>query len=163
MLFGIFVKVKDRIKYKVTHHKPGLYLYLLFPISIAFLLTFGLARIFSLYYPSIYIPWSENFRIHHFVYGFFVLAVSGYLALIFSGPRAKYLISLLHGFGLGLIFDEFWYWLKLEENHIDRWSYDGFLVFASTVLLIVSAKPGVHMLKALWPFGPKDNKGLHGG
>ncbi len=152
MLFGIFTKVKDRIKYKVTHHKPGLYLYLLFPISFAFLATFILARVFSLFYPELHIPWSDNFRIHHFAYGFFVLSGSGYLALIFSGPRAKYLISLLHGFGLGLVFDEFWYWLKLQENQIERWSYDGFLVFASTVLLIISAKPGVHMLKALWPF-----------
>jgi len=59
---------------------------------------------------------------------------------------------MLHGFGLGLVFDEFWYWLKLQENHIDRWSYDGFLVFAGSVFLIVSARPGVRMFKALWPF-----------
>ena len=152
-MFGIFIKVRDRIKYKVTHHKPGLYLYLLFPISFAFLMTFGLSRVLSLFYPEFHIPWSQDFRVHHFVYGFFILSASGYLALVFYGPRARYLIALMHGIGLGLVFDEFWYWLRLEENHIERWSYDGFLVFAGAVLLIISARPGVHIFKSLWPFG----------
>ena len=160
-MFGIFIRVRDRIKYKVSHHQPGLYLYILFPISFAFLLTFGLARAFSLFYPAFHIPWSDNFRVHHFAYGFFVLMASGYLALVFSGPRARYLISLLHGFGLGLVFDEFWYWLKLEESELHRWSYDGFLVFGGVVLLILSAKPGINMLKALWPFKRHKNHHNH--
>jgi len=74
------------------------------------------------------------------------------LALIFNGPRAKYLISLLHGFGLGLAFDEFGMWLRLRNDDPTRWSYDGFIVIIGIFLLIVSAKPGVKMLKKLWPF-----------
>src|SRR3989344_2098227 len=113
------------VRHRVVNHEPGLYVSLIFPIAVAFLMTFVGARIVSHFAPDFYIPWSKEIRIHHYAYGFFILAGSGYLALIFSGPRAKYLISLLHGFGLGLVFDEFWYWLKLQENHIERWSYDG--------------------------------------
>ena len=92
-------------------------------------------------------------HVHHFVWGISVLAISGYLALIFGGPRAKFLISLLYGFGLGLAFDEFAFWLKLTDDDPARWSYDGFLIIAAIIFLIISAKPGTKMLKRLWPFG----------
>jgi hypothetical protein len=151
-LLEIFSKMKMSIRRKVLRHEHGLYLYLVFPIAVAFLLTFIGARIISNIAPELYIPWSPNIRVHHYAYGFFVLAASGYLALVFSGPRAKYLISLLHGFGLGLSFDEFGIWLRLNDDDPARWSYDGFLIITGVILLIVSARPGVKMLKALWPF-----------
>ena len=142
----------NSIKYRVNNHRPGLYLYILFPISFAFLATFTIARLLNYILPDLYIPWSYTFHIHHFTYGFFILAASGYLALIHDGPRARYLISLLHGFGLGLVMDEYAIWLKLVDNDPARWSYDGFLIFSGVVLLIISAKPGIHLLKNLWPF-----------
>lgn len=138
--------------WKVSHHASGLYVSVLFPIAIAFLLTFIGARIISHIAPELYIPWSREIRIHHYAYGFFILAASGYLALIFSGSRAKYLISLLHGLGLGLAFDEYGIWLRLSDEDPARWSYDGFLIIAGLIAIIVSAKPGIRMLKNLWPF-----------
>ena len=151
-ILEIFSKMKKSIRQKVIHHEHGLYLYLIFPIAVVFLLTFVGARIISNIAPDLYIPWSSNIRVHHFAYGFFILAASGYLALVFSGPRAKYLISLFHGFGLGLSFDEFGIWLRLSDTDPARWSYDGFLIIVGVILLIISAKPGVKVLKALWPF-----------
>lgn len=155
-LFGIFTKMRNNIKERVVNHKPGLYLYLVFPIAFTFLTTFIIVRLIGYYYPSWTIPWSNDFRVHHFVYGIFVLATSGYLALVFDGPRAKYLISLLHGFALGLTFDEFWFWLKLSDDDISRWSYDGLLVFVGAVFLIISAPHGVKALRLLWPFKRKE-------
>ena len=140
------------ITQKVLLKESGLYVSLIFPISVAFLLTFIGARIFSHLYPNFYIPWSQTIRVHHYAYGFFVLAASGYFALIFSGPKAKYLISLLHGFGLGLAFDEFGIWLKLSDSDPARWSYDGFLIMVGLFLFVISVKPGLKMLKILWPF-----------
>lgn len=140
------------IKHKVTTQEPGLYISLVFPIVVSFLLTFVLARFVSHIAPDLHIPWSKSIRVHHFAYGFFVLAASGYLALIFNGSRAKYLISLLHGFGLGLAFDEFGIWLRLSDDDPARWSYDGFLIITGLILIIISAKGGVKMLKKLWPF-----------
>jgi len=144
--FAIFSKMKAAIRERVIHHEPGLYLYIVFPIAIIFLLTFIGARILSHVAPNLYIPWF-GIRVHHFAYGFFILAIAGYLALVFSGPRAKYLISLLHGFGLGLAFDEFGIWLRLSDDDPARWSYDGFLIITGIFLILISAKSGVKFVK----------------
>lgn len=144
--------MKGTIRQKVQNKEPGLYVTLVFPIIVSFLITFIGARIFSHIFPEVYIPWSKGLHVHHFAYGFFVLAASGYLALVFSGPRAKYLISLLHGFGLGLAFDEFGIWLKLSDSDPARWSYDGFLIMIGLVFFIISVGPGLKRLKILWPF-----------
>ena len=143
--------MKSSIRYRVVNHKPGLYLSLVFPIAVAFLITFGVARMVSLYWPALTIPWASTFRVHHFVYGIFILMVSGYLALVFSGPRAKFFISLLHGFALGLTFDEIWFWLKLSDSDLDRWSYDGLLVFVGLIFLIISTPHGIKALGAILP------------
>lgn len=143
--------MKTAIKEKVVHHEHGLYIYLIFPIAVSFLLTFSGARIISSFWPDIYIPWFK-IHVHHFAYGFFILAAAGYLALVFSGPRAKYLIALLHGFGLGLAFDEYGLWLNLDDGDPARWSYDGFLIIISSIFVILTARSGVRMLKNHFPF-----------
>ncbi|MBI2065323.1 MAG: hypothetical protein HYT62_04725 [Candidatus Yanofskybacteria bacterium] len=143
--------MKSSIKWRVVHHEPGLYLYIIFPIAAAFLLTFGGARLVSYLSPQLYLPWF-GLHVHHFTYGFFILAVAGYLALIFSGPRAKYLIALLHGFGLGLAFDEFGMWLRLDDADKARFSYDGFIIIIGIFLIIISAKRGFRILIDHLPF-----------
>lgn len=156
-MFGFLSKITQKriILDKIKHSEAGLYFYLVFPIAFAFLITFGIARILSLLAPNFYLIDLAIGRVHHYVYGFFVLAISGYLALIFNGPKAKYLISLLHGFGLGLAFDEFAFWLRLTDDDPARWSYDGFLIVMGLFFFIVSAKRGLKMLAFLWPFGAK--------
>lgn len=139
------------ISEKVESQKPGLYFYLIFPIAISFLLTFGISRLTNYLFPNLFLVVGDV-HIHHFAYGFFVLAASGYLALIFDEPEKKYLISLLHGFGLGLALDEFGMWLRLRDEDLIRWGYDGLLIFLGVIFLIISAKPGIKMLKILWPF-----------
>lgn len=149
-MFGVFSKMKRSIHER--HEKPGFYLYLIFPMSIAFLITFVLARSLNLIAPGLHFS-IAGIHIHHFVWGISILAISGYLALIFSSPKEKYLVALLHGLGLGLAFDEFGFWLKLTDDDIVRWSYDGFFIIMGVFLLVISAKRGVQMLKTLWPFG----------
>ncbi|MEK7659323.1 MAG: hypothetical protein AAB338_01545 [Patescibacteria group bacterium] len=150
-MFFIFRKIRTAINHRVENDKPGLYFYLIFPIAFSFLLTFGVARLINYLFPNLFLV-VGNVHIHHFAYGFFVLAFSGYLALIFDDARAKYFISLLHGSGLGLALDEFGMWLRLRDDEPIRWGYDGFLIFFGVIFLIVSAKPGIKMLKILWPF-----------
>lgn len=151
LILNIFSRMHRAIRHKVTAQEPGLYVSLLFPIAVAFLLTFISARVVNHLWPQLFLTVS-GVHIHHFAYGFFVLAASGYLALIFNGPHGKYLISLLYGFGLGLAFDEFGMWLRLKDDDPIRWSYDGFFVVLGIISLIISAKPGVKMLKKLWLF-----------
>lgn len=149
--FTIFSKMKSGIRERVVHHEHGLYLYIIFPMVTAFLLTFGGARLISHFTPFLYLSW-QGIHVHHFTYGFFILATAGYLSLVFSGPRAKYLIALLHGFGLGLAFDEFGMWLTLKDDDLSRWDYDGFLIIIGVILLIMTARPGIRMLKNHMPF-----------
>jgi len=149
MLLTIFKKMREGIYKKVINKEPGLYISLVFPIAVAFLITFTASRVFSHFLPQFYIQWSPGLRVHHFAYGFFVLAVVGYLALVFNGPKAKYGIALLLGFGLGLAFDEFGMWLKLRDDEITRWSYDGFNIIIGFFFLLLSAKQGMGLLLKL--------------
>lgn len=153
-MFSIFSKItrKDIISEKTENDEPGLYFYLVFPIAFAFLLTFVGTRILNTIAPNFWLISLSVGHVHHFAYGIFVLAISGYLALIFDGPRAKYLISLLHGFALGLTFDEYWFWVRLSDDSSARWSYDGFLIVMGLFFVIISAEKGLKMLKVLWPF-----------
>ena len=153
-MLSIFSKItrKKVILEKVLNSEPGLYFYLVFPVAFAFLLTFIGARIMNTLAPDFWLVNLAVGHVHHYAYGIFVLAVSGYLALIFDGPRGKYLVALLHGFGLGLTFDEYWFWIGLTDNEINRWSYDGFLIVIGFFFLVLSAKRGIKILKILWPF-----------
>jgi hypothetical protein len=153
-MLGIFSKItrKNIIREKIERSEAGLYFYLVFPMAFSFLLTFMGARILNVIAPNFQLINLAVGHVHHFAYGFFILAISGYLSLIFNGPRAKYLISLLHGLGLGLAFDEFGLWIKLKDDDPTRWSYDGFLIVLGLFFLILSAKRGLKMLRFLWPF-----------
>lgn len=144
--------MRENIRQKVIHHQSGLYAALIFPIAIAFLVTFAGTRIFNHLFPQLFLQPSPGLHIHHFTYGFFILAIAGYLALIFNSPRAKYSIALLFGFGLGLAFDEFGMWLRLRDDMPIRWSYDGFNIVIGTFFLLLSARPGLRLLHFLWPF-----------
>ncbi len=129
---------------KVRRNESGLYSSVLFPIMFAFILTFVGSRIISIVAPSFHLFEVENgIRVHHYTYGIFILAVSGYLALVLNSAKATFLIALLHGFGLGLAFDELGMWLKLRDDDIARWSYDGFNIIIGLSLLILTFKPGI--------------------
>ena len=132
---------------KIEANADGIYIYILFPIAVAFLITFSGARLISHINPEFFIPLLSDVRVHHFAYGFMVLAVSGYFALVNNSPKIKYLTALLHGFGLGLAFDEFGIWLRLSDSSAARNSYDGVIVLLGLFLLIISAESGVRVWK----------------
>lgn len=156
MNFG-FKAMQAAIREKVERHEQGLYVVLIFPIAFASLLTFTIARGISSIDPGLGFWPTENLHVHHFTYGVFILAASGYLALVFSGPRAKFLIALLLGFGLGLSFDEFGMWLYLRGDDVARWQYDGIIIVLTFFFLVGTLKSGT---KFLWRHVPFTNKTL---
>ena len=79
-------------------------------------------------------------HIHHYVYGIFILAIAGYLAMIFKGDRATSWIALLYGLGIGLTFDEFGMWLSPPFQRGTRWNTGG-LEFVIIALAVAGLLP----------------------
>jgi len=144
VLFSIFSKItqRDALTKKIVAQGSDVYLYILFPITVAFLIAFVGARIITHLDPNLSLRILKDIHVHHFAYGIILLVASGYLALINNGPRGKYLIALLYGLGLGLVFDEFGIWLRLSDNSSARYSYDGVVVLIAFFILMISAESG---------------------
>jgi hypothetical protein len=105
----------------------------------AFITTAVTARLISYYNPDAH--WHiETVHLHHFTFGIFALAISGFGALTFTGPRAPFFISLLYGFGIGLTFDEFDMWLNLSDATHFRWSDHGLVIVALVILVGLAAR-----------------------
>jgi len=147
MFFGIFSKItrEKTLSEKIANSDAGVYLYILFPIAVAFLITFGGARLISHLRPDFFVKIVPGLHIHHYSYGVFVLAMAGYIALVNDSPRDRYLTSLLYGTGLGLVFDEFGLWLRLSDESTARWSYDGVVVLIAFFILMISAESGMRV------------------
>lgn len=141
--------IEQRIRNKLNQHQEGLYVVLLFPISVAFILTFIACRMVSHVAPHLYLQLSSGLHVHHFIYGFFSVTAAGFLALVFNGPRAKFWIAMLFGFGLGLSFDEYGIWLHLNDGDPLRWQYDGFVIVISAILLLFTIQPGLRFIKKI--------------
>jgi hypothetical protein len=97
-------------------------------IAAALVVTILSARLFSVLLPRVHWEPFPGMHIHHYVYGIFILAVAGYLALIFGGARAKSWIALLYGLGLGLTFDEFGMWIDPPFVRGVRWHTTGLAI-----------------------------------
>lgn len=112
-----------------------------FIILFLFLLTFVISRTIIYLNTANIIPdaWFINrsirgVHIHHLAFGIVILTITGYLALVFPNKRIKHFISALYGIGLGLAYDEFGMWLRLQDDYWVRQSYDAIAII--TVILI---------------------------
>lgn len=94
----------------------------------------------------------NNVHIHHFSYGVVILALVG-LSLILQIPaltsRRLRFIAIWYGIGLGLTFDEFGMWIRLEDDYWIRQSYDAIVVVALLLLNIAYFKP---LIKAIYEY-----------
>ena len=150
-MFSILEKMRKAITEKIQTGDPSLYVSLAFPILFTFVLTFITARLFSLFWPQIFLEVSDDLHIHHYTYGVFIMAAAGYIGLAVSQARAKFWTAMLLGIGLGLAMDEFGMWLRLQDHDVARWSYDGFNITIGIFLFVLTIKPGIHLLKRVWP------------
>ncbi len=119
-----------------------------FIVLLSFLITFILARgyvyvtshdilEFKYLLDQVYI---RGVHVHHLNFGIVILSLVGYLALYDVRPIVHRRLAILYGIGLGLTFDEFALWLKLEDDYYARLSYDA-IISISIILLNIAYFP----------------------
>ncbi len=77
---------------------------LLFNILLAFVATFTVAHLYSLFVP-LYV-FLYGYHIHHFYYGMFLLAVASIVGILTNRDKMRHILSYIIGVGIGLIVDE---------------------------------------------------------
>ena len=108
----------------------------------AFVITFVLSRVFVLLImtrrmPDLFLFVGET-HVHHLNYGIFLLVlVAGWcLYAPPARPRTRRWAARAYGVGLGLTFDEFGMWLRLENVYWQRASYDAVVVIGFLLALL---------------------------
>jgi len=103
-----------------------------FVVLVSFLLTFIFVRLYVISAglgiiedPYIYI---KGYHVHHLNYGICIMAIAGFWALVFQDEKDRLKIGTLYGIGLGLTFDEFGMWLRLDDDYWTRASYDAIII-----------------------------------
>jgi hypothetical protein len=104
---------------------------------VSFILSFIVARTFSTLNPteiSIF-----GFRIHHFWYGIILLAIGGWLGIVYDDPRIGRIAAILYGAGGGLIADEIGILLTLSsEGYWAAVTYTFVVIFVAILTILVT-------------------------
>ena len=87
-----------------------------------------------------------GFHIHHFAYGIILVTVVAFIGLFLKVKKYIFVIYSLFGIALGLIFDEFGIWIKLDDEYHQEVSVIAASVvgFALLVIVIISLKYPKH-------------------
>ena len=99
-----------------------------------FLPTFVIARQLVRHYPTLFLH-VRGTHVHHFTYGFFVLAIIGFIALTTS--RFRRVQAFFYGIGIALCFDEFGMWVRLTDNYNIDSSEDMMVAILAILVFIV--------------------------
>lgn len=103
-----------------------------FWILSAFIPTFALARLWVRFYPETFVHVNGQ-HIHHFAYGFVILALAGYLAIT-RPRRSPPWLAIIFGIGLALAIDEAGMWLHLTNYYYNETSEN--IIILTTAVLI---------------------------
>ncbi|MBS3133612.1 hypothetical protein J4214_00080 [Candidatus Woesearchaeota archaeon] len=122
-----------------------------FIIFAFFLLSFSTARIISVNFPTLNI-FVGDYHIHHFYYGFALLIISNWIALVTNKSSMFKLAAGIFGFGLGLIVDEIGLLLTCGTSGLNcdyraRISYDTFMIIIFIFLAVLYSEPFINILK----------------
>jgi hypothetical protein len=119
-----------------------------FWILTAFIPTFAIARLLVQAQPTLFLQIGDV-HIHHFTYGFILLALAGYLAIV-RPRRSPPWLAFMFGVGLALALDESGMWLHLTNHYYDETSVDITVIgLAVLINLVYFRKFWFHLLRAL--------------
>jgi hypothetical protein len=115
---------------------------------VAFIVTFGLIRLLTFAIHSNLGPFHDiviggggpngTLHIHHYIWGLFLVTVSGFLSLTLDAPRWHPILAIPFGIGLALVLDEFALLLQLKDVYwaaAGRTSIDIAILVAALLLL----------------------------
>jgi len=105
---------------------------LTFWILTSFLITFTLSRWTVRLFPELFLN-VVGTHIHHFTYGFIILAATGFIGVTGSLHRNRWL-AIVYGIGLSLAVDETGMWLSLTDHYYNDVSYHA-IIFVVTLLV----------------------------
>jgi hypothetical protein len=105
-----------------------------FWVLLGFLPTYAVARYLVHHNPNLFLN-VHHVHVHHFTYGFFVLAIVGFISL--QTTRWRNLQAALYGFGLALAFDEFGMWVRLADNYSIRASQNAMIAILVILIILV--------------------------
>jgi hypothetical protein len=119
-----------------------------FIIFLSFVIAFAVSRIVVLLGPESLRLFVKHYHIHHFYYGFALLALSSWIALTTNRQHMFRVAAILFGIGLGLFVDEFGLLLtcttpQLECDYWARQSYDAFVLIAGGLLAVLYSRPAL--------------------
>lgn len=126
-----------------------------FIIAISFIIAFALARGTVVFGPEWMRLIVKEYHIHHFYYGFILIAISNWIALTTDRVHMFRFAAVLFGAGLGLFMDEFGLLLTcttagFECDYYSRQSYDAVMYLSALFFAIIYSKPVVGFLKGVF-------------
>lgn len=78
----------------------------------------------------------NGYHIHHFTYGIILLVIISFATLFLNATRFNRSLYFLFGLALGLVFDEFGIWIKLDPTYNQAISYTASVIVA--VFLVIT-------------------------
>lgn len=100
---------------------------IMFWVLYSFLFTFIIARLTARFLPNLFLSWNGA-HIHHFAYGFIILAITGLASLNDLHHKKPRSMAITYGIGLGSAVDEFAMWIHLKDDYWIRQSYDAVFI-----------------------------------
>ena len=117
-----------------------------FIVFCSFVIAFAVARAMVVFGPEWLRLFIKQYHVHHFYYGFILLAVANWIALTTNRPHMERFAAMLTGIGLGLFIDEFGLLLTcttpaFECDYWGRQSFDAFMLLGGVFLAVLYSGP----------------------
>lgn len=144
MIFDILIRYMGRVRNVFIKLVKYVYIQMIvqrkqavnFWVLMGFIYTFTISRLIVYLFPNLFLH-IRGVHIHHFAYGFIILAITGILSLNEWNHKNVRVLAFFYGIGLGLSTDEFGMWIQLEDDYWIRHSYDALFIVGALLISIV--------------------------